>query len=901
MDRLPSGTVTFLFTDIEGSTKLWEQHPEAMKSALAKHDSILKDAIESNRGHIIKTTGDGVHAVFATALDGINAAINAQRELNQISEVLIRARMGLDTGEAELRDGDYYGGTLNRAARIMSAGHGGQMLISDVTAQVAREHLADDISLQDMGECHLKGLLKPEHIYQVNVPGLEHNFPPLQSLPAKTSNLPQQLTSFIGRERELSEANDRLPNARLLTLVGPGGTGKTRLSLRVAEEQLPHFKDGVWFVELASISDPANIIPAISAVFELREVQGVPLLTFVLDYLRAKHLLLILDNCEHLVEASAQIADQILHTSPQVKIIASSREALGINGESVYRVPSLPDNDATRLFIERATKADSRFQVTEHNAPAIAQICHRLDGIPLAIELAAARVKVFSAEQIAQRLDDRFKLLTGGSRTALPRQQTLRALIDWSYTSLNELEQRTLRQLAVFMGGWTFDGAEAVVGESEALDGLVSLVNKSLVNVEEQESESRYRFLETIRQYAMEKLLESGEGVEARNRHLDYFMKLAEDAEQYLYGANSLGWVMRLESEYDNMRAAIEWGLDNSLAAVLRMAGALPNFWFRRGYEGEGLQWIQRALDRCEELPESLGENERMKIIAKAWQAVSFMAFSRGNMPEASAAAAKCATIARALGDKRLLGTVLSFEASANMMSGRIREAEPILDEALKNADESNDALAIGMAYGMGGTRRMMAGMNDERAKAMLAKGLGMLKGNENRFGYVMISFGAAMSARFNGRFAEARTQFTPLISTFRDMGDHHRSNMICSELAHMDRLEGNLERALPQYRETIIEWKRLGHRAAVANQIECFAFIAKAQEQPERATILLGAAETLRELINIDMSPMERIEYNREVEDLKANMNEKDFSSAWSKGRSMTMEQAIDLSLGSL
>jgi tetratricopeptide (TPR) repeat protein len=386
----------------------------------------------------------------------------------------------------------------------------------------------------------------------------------------------------------------------------------------------------------------------------------------------------------------------------------------------------------------------------------------------------------------------------------------------------------------------------------------------------------------------MEKLLESGEGAEARNRHLDYFLKLAEDAEHHLYSAASLEWVLRLETEYDNMRAAIEWGLDNNLAAVLRMAGALPNFWFRRGHESEGLQWIQRALDRCEELPESLDESEKLKIIAKAWQAVSFMAFSR----------AKCATMARTLGDKKLLGTVLSFEASANLMSGRISEAEPLLDEALRVADESNDPFAIGMAYGMGGTRRMMAGMTDEKTKAMVAKGLALLKGNENRFGYTMISFGAAMSARFNGRFAEARTQFPPLISTFRGMGDHHRSNMICSELAHMDRLEGNFERALPQYRETVVEWKRLGHRAAVANQFECFAFIAKAQEQPERAAILLGAAEALRELINIDMSPMEQIEYKREVADLKAHMDEKDFSAAWSKGRNMTMDEAVELAI---
>ncbi|HNQ94706.1 MAG TPA: adenylate/guanylate cyclase domain-containing protein, partial [Anaerolineales bacterium] len=512
MGALPTGTVTFLFTDIEGSTKLWEQYPEAMKPALAKHDSILKEAVESNRGQIVKTAGDGIHAVFPTAIDGINAAITAQHKLNSlildtqlpitnpqspVSSLALTSRMGLHTGEAELREGDYFGQTLNRAARIMSAGHGGQILISDVVAQVAREHLAADVSLLDLGEHYLKGVVQAEKIYQVVAPNLQKEFPPLNSIPTATNNLPQQLTSFIGRERELKEACEKLASAKLLTLIGPGGTGKTRLSIQIGADQLANFKNGAWLVELAPISDPAYIIPAIASVFEIRGVQNIPLIQFVLDYLRAKEILLILDNCEHLVEASAKVADQLLHECPQLKIVASSREALGVDGETVYRVPSLKDDEATRLFVERATKAEPRFRLTDENASFVAQICSRLDGIPLAIELAAARVKLLTPEQIAARLDDRFKLLTGGVRTALPRQQTLRALIDWSYQLLNPTEQRALRGLSVFSGGWTLEAAESVVGADEALDGLAGLVNKSLVIVEEQDGKSRYRFLET--------------------------------------------------------------------------------------------------------------------------------------------------------------------------------------------------------------------------------------------------------------------------------------------------------------------------------------------------------------------------------------------------------------------
>jgi len=915
----PSGTVTFLFTDIESSTKLWEEHPEAMKAALAKHDAILKKAIESNHGHIIKTTGDGVHAVFTTALDGINASINAQRELQtsgflKNSGVSLPARMGLHTGEAELRDNDYYGSTLNRAVRIMSAGHGGQILITDVTAQVVREHLPADVTLLDLGEHHLKGLLRAEKIHQVNTPDLQIEFPPLNSIPTATNNLPAQLTSFIGREREMLEATKRLENARLLTLIGPGGTGKTRLSIQLGTDMLPRFADGVWFIELAPLADPGLILQTIASVLSVRSQTGMPLVNIVLDYLRAKNLLLILDNCEHLVEASAQLADEFLHHAPNIKIIASSREALGISGETIYSVPSLslPDFrspgdlgslmrfESVHLFVDRASAANPKFHLTDENASFVAQICSRLDGIPLALELAASRVSAFTPEQIARRLDDRFKLLTGGSRTALPRQQTLRALIDWSYDILSQPECLLLKRLSVFAGGWIFEAAESICSDMEVLDLLPQLVNKSLVTMDDEGDEPRYRLLETIRQYARDKLMESGEAAEIRNRHLEYHVQLTETAELQLYGNLALIWVNRLEAEYDNLRTAIEWGMENDAMAVLRMAGALPNFWFRRGYEGEGIKWIHEALERVKGLPEVEGQaaRERLAVIAKSWQSITFMAFSQGDMLNASAAAATCAGYARQLGDKKLLATVLTFEAASKMMSARFNEVDDIMQEVLSIVDESNDPFAIGMAYGMLGSRMIMAGKDNEESRALVVKGLAALKGSENRFGHTMVLFATAMGARFNGRFEEARAGFAPLLPIFHDMGDHHRSNMVRSEMAHMERLEGHHAKAESMYRETILEWQRLGHRAAVANQLECFAFIAKAHEQPERALLLLGAAEALRELIHIDMSDMERVEYEREVIDLKTNMDEKLFAALWAEGKSMTMEQAIELAM---
>jgi predicted ATPase/class 3 adenylate cyclase len=936
---LPSGTVTFLFTDIVDSTPLWEKYPDAMKSALAKHDSILRETIETNCGYVIKTTGDGVHAVFATALDAILSAIAVQRNLQSVirtdsavpipsdstADLQLKVRVGLHTGEAELRDGDYFGQTLNRAARIMSVGHGGQILISETTMQIAREHLPKEVSMNDLGQHHLKGLLQPERIFQVSTPGLPQKFPSLKSLAYATNNIPAQLTSFIGREREMAETTKRLENARLLTLIGPGGTGKTRLSIQLGTEMLPHFTDGVWFIELAPLADPALILQTIASVLGVRAQVGMPLANIVNDFLRAKNLLLILDNCEHLVEDSAQLADEILHNAPHIKIIASSREALGIAGETVYRVPSLssPNQaphtgisqvtreallgfESVQLFVERASAANPKFQLTDENASSVAQICSRLDGIPLALELAASRVSAFTPEQIAKRLDDRFKLLTGGSRTALPRQQTLRALIDWSYDILTPDECTLLKRLSVFAGGWMFEAAETMFDDMDVLELLPQLVNKSLVTMDDEGDGPRYSLLETIRQYARDKLLESGEAAEVRNRHLAYHVQLAEEAEPHLYKIGALKWVTRLEAEYDNVRTAIEWGLDHDPLRVLRIAGALPNFWYRRGYESEGIRWIHEALERMKNQPEvqddpstSSGQGrERLATIARAWQAVSFMSFSQGDMPKATAAADTCAAFARQLGDKEMLAVVLTFSAASRMMSGHFEELDAMMSEIVGIVEESNNTYARGMTYGMLGSRLLMTGRDLERAHELINKGLGLLKGSENHFGHTMVLLGLAMGARFNGRFEEARAGFVPLIPIFHDFGDHHRSNMVRSELAHIERLDGQHDKAKTMYRETILEWKRLGHRAAVANQLECYAFIAKAQEQPERALKLLGAAEALRELISIDMSQLERVEYEREVADLKANMDEKVFAQLWALGRSMTMDEAIDLAL---
>jgi predicted ATPase/class 3 adenylate cyclase len=619
--NLPTGTVTFLFTDIEGSTKLAQQDSRAWEYLRSRHDSILQTAMDAYHGCIFQVVGDSFCVAFHTAANGLNAAVDAQRRLQHEAwgKTPVKVRMGLHTGSAELRGDDYQGYlTLAKAQRIMSVAHGGQVLVSSASAELLHHELPAGVTLMDMREHRLRDLPGLERLWQVQCADLEQDFPPLRSLSKVPNNLPAQLTSFVGRKKELEDVKKLLHHAHMLTLLGPGGTGKTRLSLQLAGDSLSQYFDGVWFVELAPISDP-QLVPRTTAIaIGLREEPQRPVTDMLCDYLREKRMLIILDNCEHLVEACAQMADKILRSAPHVRVLTSSREALGIAGEVTYRVPSLrlPDvehlppveslsqYEAVKLFIDRAVSAVPKFTVTNDNAPFVAQICQRLDGIPLAIELAAAKVRVLSVEQISRRLDDRFRLLTGGSRTALERHQTLRAAIDWGYNLLLSREQGLFRRLSIFTGGWTLEAAELVcsddlIDHDDVLDLLEHLINKSIVIVEESKHETRYRFLETMRQYAYEKLADSGESETLRDKHLEYFLYLAESASPHLIRVEQLDWLARLDIDYENLRTALNWALSRpSAEPVLRLAGALGFYWNMRDYWLEGIKWIDRALGR---------------------------------------------------------------------------------------------------------------------------------------------------------------------------------------------------------------------------------------------------------------------------------------------------------------
>jgi predicted ATPase len=593
----------------------------------------------------------------------------------------------------------------------MSAGHGGQILVSDTTENLLRGQVPNDVHLRDLGTHSFRDVPQPVRLFQVLAPSLQTDFPSLRTSPSHPNNLPTQLTSFVGREKELADIQKLLLDTHILTLIGPGGTGKTRLSIQVASALLDRFPDGLWLVELALILDPL-LVPRVTAMtMGLRDEPQRPVVDMLCDYLREKKMLIILDNCEHLVDACAHMADRILHTAPDVRILASSRESLGIGGEVTYRVPSLdlPDlahlpsveslsqYEAVKLFIDRARAAVPSFSVTNENAPAVAQICHRLDGIPLAIELAAAKTRVLGVEQIAKRLDDRFRLLTGGSRTALERHQTLRAAIDWSYNLLPNAEQVLFRRLSVFVGGWTLEAAESICSDGldeEVFNLLEQLINKSLALMEGGDHETRYYMLETMRQYAAEKLVEADESDVLRDRHLAYFIELTETAEPHLIRPEQLEWFAKLDADYENLRLALEWTLSKeSAGSSLRLCGALGQFWSVRGYWLEGTNWLKQALAK----PAQHSKTENY-FRAKALSKDALLAEHLDDIPRIRKSAEQSMRLAQETSDKREIA-IAKFYLGLALLRQNDEHALVLLEQSLKDFQEMNDLFWKSKSY----------------------------------------------------------------------------------------------------------------------------------------------------------------------------------------------------------
>lgn len=911
--ELPTGTITFLFTDIEGSSKLWEQHPEAMSAALAQHNALLRRVIEAHRGYIFKLWGDAVYAAFDTASDALNAAIEAQKELLRQSwgELgSLRVRMALHTGAAEVRDGDYFGPTLNRCARLLSAAHGGQILLSAATEELVRDGLPQGGSLRSLGQHRLKDLQRPESIFQVIHPDLPAEFSALRTLNAVPNNLPIQLTSFIGREREMKEVKALLKETRLLTLTGSGGCGKTRLALQVAADLLEDYPDGVWFIDLSVLTDPALVPSTVAATLGIYEKSGQPTLTALAEAMKSRTLLLILDNCEHVVGACAQLAETLLRACTAIRILATSREALGIAGEVAWRVPSLSlpqphelasvdslaritQYEAVRLFVERAETASSDFRVTPHNVGAIVQICRRLDGIPLAIELAAARVKVLSVEQIAARLDDRFRLLTGGSRTALPRQQTLRAMMDWSYELLNDRERMLFRRLSAFAGGFTLEAVEAVCADEqilphEILDLLTNLVSKSLVVFEERDGEARYRLLETVRQYARDKLLETGEAARIRTLHRDWFLAFAERAEGALQGPDQALWLKRLETEHDNLRAALEWS-SNDAEIGLRLAGALWFFWYLRGYVSEGRDWLRQFLQRAEQAPSPLR--------AKALYGTSMLARAQDDYAQATALLEESLKLYRALKDNRGVASVLGNLGVIAFARGDYARATKLHEESLEHFRELGDRVGIASALSELGNIALY--QNDiARAERLLEESLALSRAAQDDQGVALAlrRLGAVLFQK--GEHARAKALLQESLELYRGLGAVPGLASVLNSLGMVALSEGDVRRAEALLCESLIKYRDVGDKWHIALCLDRLARVAAAQGDWRRAAQLLGAEEALRETIGAPLPPSEHDGREETLQRAHERLGEELFAAAWADGYAMKLDQAIALAL---
>jgi predicted ATPase/class 3 adenylate cyclase len=747
-----SRVLTFMFTDIEGSTKLWESDPEAMRAALARHDEIVREAIESCGGRVVKSLGDGFCACFESPPDGARAMAAAQAALQREpwpERAAVRVRMALHTGPAEERDGDFYGPTLNRAARLTAAAHGAQSLVSEQTRALLAESLGQEVSFLDLGLHAFKGLPKPERVFQLTVPGARSEFPPLRSEegPETVSNLPVPVSAFIGRRKELAEVQSLLRSNRLVTLIGSGGCGKTRLAVQAATDLLGQFQDGAVFIDLAQVGDPSLAAAQAALALGVREEPGQEILQAVAVRLARKSRLLVIDNCEHVLSGCAPLVEALLRACPHIKVLATSREPLNIPAETTYRVPSLgvPDPrrsqtleeleemESVKLFLDRARHHSPGFRVGQEDCAALASVCHKLDGIPLAIELAAARIRSMSLGQVAARLDDRFRLLTGGSRTAVPRQQTLRAMVDWSYGLLNGLEQAVLRRLSVFAGGWTLEAAEKVVSggevdELDVLDVLCSLVDKSLVNFEPGQGSGRYRILETTRSYAAERLDETGERPATVARHLAWFSELARDSGAWARGPHRQHWLERLEPEQDNLWLALETSKEGSDAgATARLAWTLGRLFEHRGFLNQAVHAVETGLRALEARPwEEPGLRARL-LYERAGLHQDF-----GETEQAASLAMEALTLFESLDDRTGLALTENLLGQAAMDQRDFVGAESRFVKALGLFEQTGDRLSQAIVLnnlGVLARREPAAGPQDrarrlERARTFLLEAL---------------------------------------------------------------------------------------------------------------------------------------------------------------------------------
>ena len=859
----PRGTVTFVFTDIEGSTRLWQAHPATMPDALARHDALLREAIEARGGAIYKTAGDSIQAAFATAPDATRAVLDAQRALRAeqwpLSEPL-RVRMALHTAAVDpTPDGDYRASALNRLGRLLDAGHGGQVLLSQATAELCRDVLPDGVELRDLGERRLRDLARPERIWQLDAPGLETQFPPLRTLDARPHNLPAQLTRLIGRDADVAALRDLLRESRLATITGPGGLGKTRLALHVAVELLDGFADGACLVDLSPIADPALVPEAIAVALGVAETPDIPISVALREALTERELLLVLDNFEQ-VSAAAPLIGEMLAACPRLTVLATSRIRLRLHGERHYplsplalpapdippRLETLGQYAAVRLFIDRASETWPDFAVTNSNAPAVAEMCVRLDGLPLAIELAAARIRLLPPEAMLSRLSERLPLLASDSPGVPARQRTLRATIAWSHELLAPRDQALFRQIAIFPAGATLDAIAAIAADvPDLLEAVGRLLDHNLLRQPKTAGEPRFAMLETIREYGLEQLRAHGELDDTQRRHAVWIAGLAAEAYPHLRGPEQGRWLDRLETEHDAIRAALAWSIDHDPDLALRIACNVVLLWQRRGHLREGRRWLEAALDATLEGPTA----DRARVL----QGAAILARELGDLDAATELGEQALALNQQLGDGR--GVIVTLNNLANIaLATDLDRAQVLYTECLTES------------------RRL--GLVGDVATATLNLGV---------------------VAAFRKDFDAAQARYEDALALWTEHGDIDARAFTLQNLGNLALYDlRDHRRAAERFRESLGIYSELGDTIGTAYCLIGLAGVAGQAGQPERAARLYGAAEViLKEIGHIPHAGMRELQESLMAE-IRAACGDEVFDAAVQVGRASTVTAAV-------
>jgi len=944
----PGGEVTFLFTDIEGSTKLAQNFAESLPHSLEIHHSILKGAIESNGGFVFEIIGDAFCAAFENAADAVLASQKAQLDLNsqKWKDAVIKVRMGIHRGNAEWNGKRYMGYiTLARTQRVMSAAYGGQVLIS-VDAFNQLSGVEDKgISFRDLGERRLKDLIQPVKIFQLISKDLPSDFPPLNTLDARPNNLPVQLTSFIGRKSEIEKVKELLVNTRLITLSGPGGAGKTRLALQVAADVIDDFANGVWFVELAPLIDPLEIPQEILKELGIKEESKKSLDETLIANLREKEILIVLDNCEHLIEACAVLTERLLKSCPKLKIIATSREAMKCSGEQIHQVLSLEtpnpkdelsaerlaQYESVRLFIERALIVNPKFRVNNENAPAIAGICSQLDGIPLAIELAAARIKTLSAEKIYERLNNSFSLLTGGKRTALPRQQTLRALIDWSYDLLTDNEKILWRRLSVFNDGWTLESAEEIcpdikINPEEVFDLLGALVEKSILIFDEENQ--RYGILQTLKRYGEEKLKESDDEKIMFSHHLFHYMELAETAEVSLEGPDAQTWLDRLEKENGNLESAIEWAVKNGEhEQAFRLTGSLGIFWDIRGYFSVGMRLFDNVLDspgevskpvkaktlsRAAAIALNLGDYRKaLKLyedsfslyhelndkagIASSLRNMGIVSYEQGDYEKARKLLEEHLSLCTAGSDKKSTARTLNYLGNITYDQGDYLQARKYHERSLELREESGNKRGIASSLNNLGNVAYNLG-EFESSQKLYEQSLEIKReiGDKKGISTSLHNLGILMS--FKADYKQAQAFFEESLELERSIGDKTGIAETLYELGNVEYKQEDFKQAQKFYTESLRLRQDIGNKLGIVYCIMSLAYIEGVKGSSKQAARLLGFVDEALRSMNTVFEKAELMQYEQAVRILNEKLSDEEISMFREEGKKLTIEEAAGL-----